>query len=508
MATTQPRTIKRFLILLGVLLLSATLSANAKTTVRIALPGEGDTLDPAYFSYVNSFSVATNIFSGLVRYAPGTIDLVPDLATSWEVSEDGLEWVFTIRDDVQWHQGLGKLVAQDIVDSFERVLDPAVGSRWQGELSVIDTITAPDDVTVVFTLKQPSAAFLHSISAFRQGLIVHVPTAEQLGDDFGRTPVGTGAYEFVEWIPGVQITLRAFEDYYEGKPEVDEIVFVIIPDENVRMLALEKGEVDIAMNLQNPEIYQRLRNHPNINTGEIATSSSHGFVINVREEPFTDVRVRQALLHALDLDLIAEVIWGGLAEPAYSDLAPPFLGHTDQVPHYEYDPERARELLAEAGYPDGVKFKVHWLATHSSELLGTIRAMWREAGIEADPVMLDSGNWVKTISAGEAAIVVSLATRVDPHVWYSSFFHSAAFPPGMNGSYYDQIDNLIDAGAVELDPEARAKIYEQAQVQMMTDLPYLPLYWPMHAHPYWDHISGWDGRQQYDAWMFPVSVEQ
>lgn len=483
-------------------------SASAQDTIRIGLPGEGDTLDPAYMSYVNSFAIATNIYSGLVRYAPGTIDLVPDLATDWEVSADGLTWTFNIRDDVFWQKGYGQLVAQDIVDSYNRIRNPETGSLFISDLRMVADIQAPDDTTVVFTLNQPSAAFLHTVAVFRQGMITNSRAIADFGDEYGRNPVGTGAYELVEWIPGVEITLRANPDYYEGKPAVDTATFVVISDESVRMLALQNGEVDIAMNLQNPEIYQTLSNHPRINTGEITTSSSHGININTRMEPFTDVRVRQALLHALDRDIIAEIIWGGLATPAYSDLSPAYLGHNENVPRYDYSPERARELLAEAGLPNGFSTTLYWLNTHSPELLGTVRAMWRDIGVETEVRSVDAGTWVASISSGEAPLILSLATRADPHVWYSSFFHSNAWPPGMNGTFYGAVDDLIDAGNLETDPDARAGIYSQISQQVMTDVPYLPMYWPMAAHPYWDHVEGWGGRQQYDAWLFPVSIER
>jgi len=499
--------LKKFVVVLCLYFSLAAL-ALAQDEIRIALPGEGDTLDPAYMSYVSSFSVATNIYSGLVRYAPGTIELVPDLATDWEVSEDGLTWTFNIRDDVKWQKGYGQLVAQDIVDSFNRVRDPEVGSRWQGELGVVENIEAPDDTTVVFTLKQPNAAFLHNIAAFRQGLIVNVEAAEEFGDEYGRNPVGTGAYELVEWVPGVEIRLRANPDYYEGVPPIENATFVVIADESVRMLALQRGEVDIAMNLQNPEIYKTLQNHPNILPGEVTTSSAHGINMNTRMEPFDDVRVRHAMAHAIDREIIAEVIWGGLAQPAYSDLSPAYLGHTEDVPRYDYDPERAKQLLAEAGYPNGFKTQLTWLSTHSTELLGALRAMWQAVGIETEAQLLDSGSWVATIGSGEAPLALTMATRADPHVWYSSFFHSEAFPPGLNGTFYGEVDELIDAGGVESDPEKRAQIYTQIQQQLMTDLPYLPLYWPKHAHPHWDYVKGWDGRQQYDAWLYPVSIER
>jgi len=489
-------------------ILAALGGASAQSEIRIAIPGEGDTLDPAYMSFVNSFAIATNIYSGLVRYAPGTIDLVPDLATSWEVSEDGLTWTFHIRDDVVWQKGYGELTAHDVVASFERIMDPSTGSRFQSDLSMVTDVTAPDDYTVVFTLEQPSAAFLHTVAAFRQGLITNAQAVADYGDEYGRNPVGTGAYELVEWVPGVQVTLKANPDYYGGKPAIDTATFIVIADENVRMLALQRGEVDIAMSLTNPEIYQTLQAHPNINTGEITTSSAHGININLRIEPWDDVRVRHALAHATDRELIAEVIWGGLAQAAYSELAPAYLGHTTDVPRYEYDPERAKELLAEAGYPNGFTTTLYWLNTHSTELLGALRAMWREVGIETEVVMVDSGTWVASIASGEAPLIIVLATRADPHVWYSSFFHSNAFPPGPNGMFYDRVDDLIDAGNLETDPEKRAEIYAQIQRQVMTDLPYLPLYWPMHAHPYWDYVKGWEGRQQFDAWLVPVSIER
>lgn len=195
--------------------------------------------------------------------------------------------------------------------------------------------------------------------------------------------------------------MKANPDFYLGKPAIDTATFVVIADESVRMLALQRGEVDIAMNLTNPEIYKTLAANANISTGEVTTSSSHGIDINTRMTPFDDVRVRQALYYALDRDLIAEVIWGGLATPAYSDLAPAYLGHTTDVPRYPYDPEKAKEP-AEAGYPNGFKTTLYWLNTLSNELLGAIRAMWKDIGVDAEARVVDSGTWVATLGSGEA----------------------------------------------------------------------------------------------------------
>lgn len=496
-------------VLLGGLLLAVLGGgAQAQGTIRVALPAEGDTLDPTHMSLTTSFSIATNIYSGLVRYAPGTIELMPDLAESWEASDDGLTWTFHLRSDVSWHKGYGELTAQDVVDSFEHMRNPDSSSRWVSELSIVDDISAPDAQTVVFTLHRPSAAFLHTVSAFRQGLIVNMQALADFGDEYGRNPVGTGAYEFVSWTPGVEVELRANPDHHLGAPEVETATFVVIPDENVRMLALQRGEVDIAMGLQNPEIYAQLLSVDGIESGEVTSSTVHGIGFNTRMAPFDDVRVRTALLHAIDRELIAETIWGGLAEAAYSDLAPPYLGHNPDVPRYEYDPELAKELLAEAGYPDGFRTTLYWLSTHSTELLGAVRAMWNSIGVSTELKMVDGGAWIAAMGTGEAPMILRLTTRADPHQWYSTNFHSAAFPPGMNSMYYDAVDELIDRGAMEADLEARASIYEEIQEHTMRDLPYLPLYWPKHAHPYWNYVEGWGGRQQYDAWLQPVRLNR
>ena len=506
---TNPRTVRhRFALWCIALLLGISSAAWAQSEIRIGVPGEGDTLDPAQLSFVPSFAVSTNIYSGLVRYTPGTLDLQPDLATAWDVSDDGLTWTFHLRDGVTWQKGYGELTAADVVASFERVRNPETGSRWRGELSMIDTISAPDDRTVVFTLNRASAAFLHTVAVFRQGMIVNVEAATEFGDDFGRNPIGSGAYQLRQWNPGVEIVLEANPDYYEGAPSIDVVRFIVIPDENVRMLALENGELDVAINLQNPELYRRLAANPNIETGEITTSTMHGIMLNTRAEPFDDVRVRQAVLHAIDRDIIAEVIWGGLATPAYSELAPAYLGHSEDVPRYAYDPERARALLAEAGHPNGIRTSFYYLSTHNQELLAVLRANLRDAGIEVDVQLVDGGTWVQMLGSGTVPMILTLATRADPHIWYSNFFHSNAFSPGLNGMWYDGIDAFIDAGNATTDPDERAAIYAQASRQVMTDVPFIPLYWPKHAHPYWSYVEGWDGRQQYDAWMFPVSLNR
>lgn len=508
-ARTLRKWVSRTIVLATIVSGSLALAQDGASELRIAIPGDGDTLDPAHLTYVNSFSIATNIYSGLVRYEPDGITLVPDLAESWETSEDGLVWDFHLRDGVIWQKGYGDFSAQDVVESFQRIMAPETGSRWRGELDILASIEALDDVTVRFTLKEPSAAFLHTISGFRQGLITNSKAVEDAGLDYGRSPVGTGPYQLEQWIPGTEIILTANNDYFLGAPEIQRIRFIVIADESVRMLALRNREVDIAMNLTNPEVKSALEQTPGIQLGNIATASSHGIMLNSSIQPFDDQRVRRALYHAIDREIIAEVIFGGLATPAYSVLAPPYLGHTADVQHYEYDPELARELLAEAGYPNGFKTTIYWLATHSNELLAALRSMWSDIGVTLEVASVDAGTWVNTMSTGEAPMMLQLVTRSDPHLLLMAYFHSANFPPaGGNTMFYGNVDDLIEAGASELDPERRAEIYGDIQRQVMLDLPYLPMYWPQHANPYWDYVQGWGGRQQYNAWAFNLSLNR
>jgi peptide/nickel transport system substrate-binding protein len=480
----------------------------AASELRIAIAGEGDTLDPAHFSLVTSFSIASNIYSALVRYKPGTIEPMPDLAETWDTSEDGKTWTFHLRQGVKWHDGYGELTARDVVESYQRVKDDATASRWKGELRIIDSIEASDDHTVVFNLNQPSGAFLHTVVAFRQGFITKTEAVAKFGEDYGRHPVGTGAYMLEKWAPGSEVVLKANPDFYLGKPEIETVRFMVIPDETVRMLALEKGEVDIAMALTNPEVRKNLEANPNIELGEVASASMHGIRLNFKVKPFDDPRVREAMFLAIDREGIAEVIMGGMAAPAYSELAPPYLGHTEDVPRYAYDPARAKQLLAEAGYPNGFATELIWLNTINKEILSTLLANWKVIGVDVKAAAVDGGTWVQSLGKGEAPMGFFAATRSDPHVFYSTFFHSDAFPPGLNSSWYDGVDALIEAGGQEMNQAKRAPIYAQVQKQIMTDLPILPIYWPKHAHPYASYVKGWDGRQNYDAWAFPVSIKR
>lgn len=483
-------------------------ATDTRPELRIGLPDEGDTLDPAHFSLTNSFSIATNIYSGLVRYKPGTLDLMPDLALDWDISADGKKYTFYLRDDVVWQKGYGKLTADDVVTSYERVLDPSTGSRWIAELSDVAAVYAEDDYTVVFELHEANAAFLHFVAAFRQGMITNAEAVAELGDDYGRFPVGSGAFEIESWIPGTEVVLKANDDFYLGKPAVSRVRYIIIPDESVRMFALQRGEIDVAINLTNPEMRNMLAADPNIELGEIVSPTIHGVDLNTTLPPLDDVRVRQALYHAIDREGIAQFVLGGMASPAYSPLAPPYLGHTDDVPHYEYDPARARELLAEAGYPNGFDLTFVWNATTNPEILLTLQSGWEDIGVRVHVESVDGGTWIRKLGEGTAPAIFKMTTRPDPHVFFTQAYYSGSLSPGLNFSHYTEIDDLIDAGVKEMDQEKRAEIYAQIQRKMMTDLPLLPVYWPKHTHPYRSYVKGWDGRQQYDAWAFPISIEK
>lgn len=487
---------------------SAAPKAPSKTELRIAIPGDGDTMDPATMSYSYTFAVATNIYSGLVRYKPGTLEIMPDLAETWDTSADGKTWTFHLRKGVKWQKGYGELTAQDVVDSFQRIIDPKGGSRWRAELADVISVTAPDTSTVVFQLKAPNAAFLHSVVVFRQGMVTKKEAVTKYGQDYGRNPVGTGAYELEKWVPNTEITLKANNDFYLGKPAIQTIHFVVIPDENVRMMALQNGEVDIAMGLSNPSLREQLAGNAGINLAEIESNSVSGILLNTRMKPFDNPQVRRALYMAIDRDSIANVVLKGMATPATGELTPALFGFTKNVPHYDYDPQKAKQMLADAGYPAGFESTLYWLNTAPKEVLDTLLANWKAVGVNLKVNMVDAGTWVSTLGKGEPPMDYFSAGRSDPNVYYKSFYHSSAFPPGLNAFYYSGADDLIDAGAREMDPTKRAAIYAQIQQKTMTDLPFLPLWWSKQSHPAWKYVQGWQGLQNYDAWVFPLSIKQ
>jgi peptide/nickel transport system substrate-binding protein len=348
-----------------------------------------------------------------------------------------------------------------------------------------------DDYTVKITLSEPNAAMLTSLAMFTT-CIVSPASAEKWKEDSFKHPVGTGPFKFVEWVKDDHITLEAFDDYWDGRPKIDKLIFKVIPDPSVRVLSLEKGEIQ-GMEYPNPEHLKGIRNNPNLklleqpgmNVGYLAMNcwnETPGF-----EKPFGDKRVRQAINHAINKEEIIKYLYKGTAIVAKNPMPPCLWGYNDEIQDYEYNPEKAKELLAEAGYPDGFETTL-WVMPVSrpymfdpSKIAEAIQADLANVGIKAEIYQVEWGTYLEKTEAGEHPMCLLGWTgdNGDPDNFLNVLLgkNSAIIGSSGNHAFYrdDDVQELLTKALRTYDEGERVKLYEQAQVIIHEDAPWVCL---------------------------------
>ena len=316
------------------------------------------TLDPAIGYDWQNWSMIKSLFNGLMDYEPGTTELIPDLAESYEISDDGLTYTFKLHQGVKFHNGR-ELTADDVKWSIERVVRPETQSPGQGFFGMIagydevaagdatelSGIEAVDPYTVKFTLSRPDATFLH-VLAINFAFTVPKEAVEEHGEDFGRNPVGSGAFKMTDWSLGQRVLFERNEDYYrEGLPNLDQIEFQVGQEPLVALLRLQQGEVDILGDPVPSAKFLEVKNDPAMSENMIEGGQLHtGYVtMNVKMPPFDNKLVRQAVNHAINKERIVRII-NGRAVPANQPLPPAMPAYDEAYEGYAYDPEKAKAL--------------------------------------------------------------------------------------------------------------------------------------------------------------------
>jgi peptide/nickel transport system substrate-binding protein len=368
---------------ISILLLAAGSSlAQESFDVTVIFGEEADTLDPHMTTLIVPETIQENIFDRLVRIS-STGKVVPHVATSWEWVEP-TRLRLKLREDVYFHDG-SQLTAEDVAYNFERVGDPKVMSPIASRVPQVSEVVVIDPFTVDLVLPETNA---EALTALARLMIVPQHVVEEVGAEaFAQNPVGSGPFRFVEWRRGVHILLEASEDYWGGRPEIDRAFFKNVPEAATRVAELRTGRADIVANIP----AESATDGPGY-TIETAPSTRRLFMtMDTSHAPFDDVRVRQALNHAIDKDSIVKFILGGYATVTNGYLGPNWDEeyNLERSP-YPYDPERARELLAEAGYANGAPFVFTYPVGRypkDSEIGETVGAMLAEAGfdVELDP---------------------------------------------------------------------------------------------------------------------------
>jgi peptide/nickel transport system substrate-binding protein len=439
-------------------------------TVQVRVNADVEVLDPAHIGNPPDHAAGVLIYSGLARYTPGTIEVVPDLATGWEISEDGLTYTFELRQGVKWHKGYGDFTAQDVVYTYNRIKDPETASRFAGDLEAVESIEAVDDYTVQVTLSEPFSAFLSAVVAFRPGWIVNQRAIEEKGEAYTLDPIGTGPYMFESRSPGTELVLTRNPEFYEPL-NIETVRMKFVQEDSVAELALQAGDLD-ASYLYAPESSQRALDETGdeIEAKRIAAYRTQWAGFNLSREKMQDIRVRQAIIHAIDKPAAAAAVAGDLAQVVSSIFNPNLAGYVDPDP-FPYDPEKAKQLLAEAGYADGLDIDVLVIPSSTwPDLATVVQEQWRQSGINANLIVVERAVYDEMISQAEAFDVATVnITRSEPYQ-YASYFLSTNIPDP-NFHHYDnpEVDEIIQNASRELDPATQTELWEQFQEKVLVE---------------------------------------
>lgn len=459
------------------------------------------TLDPQVGYDWQNWSVIKSIFDGLMDYKPGTTELEPDLAESYTISDDGLTYTFKLREGLKFHNGRA-VTSADVKYSLERAISPATQSPGGGYFSMIkgyddivggkatelSGIATPDDRTVVFTLTRPDATFLH-LMAINFGYVVPKEEIEKAGADWGKQPIGTGAFKFVEWVPGQRIVLERNKDYHrQGVPYLDKLTFEFGQDPTVAVLRLKKGEVDIVGDGIPPAQFAEVMADPANKDLVAAGEQLHtGYLtMNVTTPPFDNVKVRQAVNMAINKDRIVRLI-NNRGAPATQALPPAMPGYNPDNKGYPHDPEGAKKLLAEAGTPEIATELYAMNVDPNPRIAQAIQQDLAAVGIKAEIRSLAQAEVIAAGGAGKAPMIWSggmawIADFPDPANFYYGILGCAgAVEGGWNWSKY--CNKELDARAAKADAMVKSDQAEQRILEWRTlfddvlkDAPWAPIF--------------------------------
>lgn len=426
--------------------------------------------------------VAGDIYEGLLRYDTD-LQPMPGLAESWKISDDGLTYTFKLHEGVKWHDG-EDFTADDVVFSAGTFL-PETHARLRASLAYVESVTAPDPLTVVFQLKEPFGPF---ISVFEAATMPMIPQHIYEGTDFAtneanNTPIGTGPFKFEEWAKGSYIHLVKNEDYYvDGLPYLDEVYYRVIPDAASRAVAFETGEVDVLPggSVENWDI-------PRLTEMEGVCSTTKGWEffaphawmwLNNREGPTSDVRFRQAVMYAMDREFMRDVVWNGLGTVPTGPVSSRTNFYSDDVTIYNHDPDKARALLEEMGY-DGEPVRILPLPYGETwqRWAEAVRQNLSEVGIEVEIDSADVAGWNEKTSQWDYDMAFTYLYQYgDPALGVSRNYTADRIKKGspwnnVEGYENAALDEKWFAAATMTDPEARQAAYDEIQKEIVDDVP-------------------------------------
>jgi peptide/nickel transport system substrate-binding protein len=457
---------------------SASESASpAGGTLRVGIAAGILDADPATSQDLQSWQILENVYANLVRLDPDSLQPVGDIAKTWEESADHLSWTFHLRSGVQFHNGR-TVVAADVKSSLERIMDPATKSVLASDFAPVSSIDAPDPATVVIRLKVPYSVLLNVLASPVWAAI----TPPEAVATLATMPVGAGPFQFVSQVAKTSVTLKKFPGYWDQpKPYLDGIQYQVIPDEAARLAALQSGQVDFIDSVPLAQA-QSLATSANVQLIKYKTTWTDEFGFNTNKKPFSDVRVRQAIAMAINKNDVMQAATYGLGGAADTMVAPasPIKLNVTGLP---YDPQKAKQLLAAAGYPSG--FALTFAPCGGTAFSEMARAsqvianQLAQVGIRATAATEESGVWANSVITTHDydAFVCGLIGGLDPDQRTFRYFHTDG---AYNFSLYaasPELNALLDQGRQVSDTAQRTSIYTKAWTILANDVPWIPLYW-------------------------------
>lgn len=483
-----PRKARRSTLLLILLLIivAACTRTNPDEGIRIAILAEPVSLDPRLAVDAEGSKITALIFNGLLAM-DDKLNLIPALAERYEQLSDRT-YRFHLRRGVVFHSGT-PFTADDVLFTYKSIIDPKTRSPYKAAFDRIKRMRAEDDHTVFIELKEPYAPFL---TALKAKIVSHRDVET----------VGTGRYVLSEHVPQSKIVLVANDKYWGGKPKQDKLIFRIIKEDNVRVLKLMKGDVDLVQNGVPPLLVQKLLSRKDLELKDDVGIVSTYMGLNLTDPILGKREVRQAIARAINVDAIIRWRWRGLAIKANSIIAPAIWAYDDKLGSIPHDPAEAKRLLDRAGYPDPdgdgpkLRFEVEYKTTTAKnrvDIARMISQQLREVGIGVVLKTYEWGTFFRDVRTGNFQMyTLSWVGVTEPDIFYN-ICHSSQMPPvGLNRDRYSnpEMDRLVELGRVTMSQDARKKIYDRVQEIILEDLPFIPLWYEKNWVMYRKDLMG------------------
>jgi peptide/nickel transport system substrate-binding protein len=465
--------------------------------LRVGLDVDADTLDPRLTKNTSGFRIKELAFNGLVAIGPDYTP-VADLAEKWD-NPDDKTWVFHLRPGVKFHDG-SDLTASDVKFTYDSVLDQAFASPFRAFYLSVDNVEATDKNTVTFTLKTPFAPFL----SYMDLAIVPQAAVQKLGADFGTKPVGTGPFKVDRWATGDTIELSANDSYFGGRANLDRVRVKVVPDNSGRVVGLESGDLDFVQSPVSPQDVSRVQTAAKLKVDRTPAAGYTYVNLNCADPILADKKVRQALSHLVNKQQIIDTIYKGIGKPANGPIVPGMWAYSADVPSYDYNPDKAKQLLEEAGWKagadgmrskDGQKLSLT-VRTHSEDpdrkqLIQVLQSEFQKVGIEATTNTVEFPAFFQDMQDGKYQVgVIGWLNLSDPD---RATFRQFTMDGTANYGKYknDQVDKQLKDARTTLDQSRAKTLYADAVRQIVDDAPYIFVQYQEYIAMYSPKVQGY-----------------